>query len=171
MDISRITFPLYKLRAYLNIDKTALGKIKITTIKGEYILDDISMQGLTFEERRARLPIIYPLEKVYKLKEKVLYLRQLVKYKSGTTFIDMNGVLLQYKKSSKLFNVNSYLINRKRLIGNNWTVIYLKGHEQPYLIGFDVGPSIGYASVMDTEWGPLLYDLTSIKHETYRRKI
>jgi len=164
-----IQFPLYKLRSYLNIDKNPLGLIKITTIKGTYIFDDTSIQG-TFEERRAKLGLHYPDKPIYKLKEKVLYLRQLVKYKSGTTFVDLEGNILKYRKSSSLFEIKSYKIIRKRPYGN-WTIINIEEQEQPYLIGQVVLPTTTHASIMDTKWGPLLYDLTNKKHEPYRRKI
>ena len=169
MDLGKIKFPLYKLRSYLNIDTNLLGLVKITTIKGEYIFDDINLKG-DFEERRSNLALHYPGKKIYKLKERVMYLRQLVKYKSGTTFVDFNGNILKYSKSTKLFQIKSIKINRKVEHGN-WTVIYLEGFEQPYLVGQTMLPTTTYASVMGTRWGPFLYDLTNKYHEPYRRKI
>jgi len=167
--MDRVQFPLYKLRSYLNIDKNPLGITKITTIKGEYLFDDISIPG-NFEERRAKLALDFPNKRVYKLKERVIYLRQLVKYKSGTTFVDKCGSLWKYKKSSSLFKIKSHKITRKTPSGN-WTVISIEGQEQSYLVGEVVLPTTTHASIMETKWGPLLYDLTNIKHEPYRRKI
>lgn len=165
----RIEFPLYKLRSYLRIKTNPLGKIKITTIKGTYVFDDLSISG-TFEERRAKLAMKYPGEQIYKLKERVLYLRQLVKYKSGTTFVDMEGRLFKYNKSTKLFKITSHKIIRRKPYGN-WTILNIEGHEQPHLVGQVVLPTTTHASIMDTKWGPMLYDLTSEKHEPYRRKV
>lgn len=164
-----VTFPLYKLRSYLEIDKNPLGLIKITTIKGVYIFDDTSISG-TFEERRSKLIAQYPGEKLYKLKERVLYLRQLVKYKSGTTFVDMNGTLFKYNKSTKLFDITSHKIERKKPYGN-WTILNIAGQEQPLLVGQTVLPTTTHASIMHSSWGPMLYDLTSKQHEPYKRKI
>ena len=106
MDISTVRFPLFKLRSYLEIEHKPLGLVKVTTIKGTYILDDLSLPG-NLEDRRIQLYGQYTDKEIYKLKEKVLYLRQLVKYKSGTTFIDVNGKILKYKKSSKLYKITS----------------------------------------------------------------
>lgn len=167
--MGKIEFPLYKLRSYLKISKNPLGKIKITTIKGTYVFDDLSIPG-TFEERRAKLSIRYPGEKIYKLKERILYLRQLVKYKSGTTFVDTEGNLFKYNKSSKLFKITSHKITRRKPYGN-WTILNVEGQEQTYLVGQTVLPTTTHASIMDTKWGPMLYDLTNEKHEPYRRKV
>lgn len=167
--MKNVNFPLYKLRSYLKIDKKPLGPIEITTIKNTYIFDDLSIPG-TFEERRAQLAIRHPNKPIYKLKEQVLYLRQLVKYRSGTTFVDMDGHLFKYHKSSKLFKVTSHEITRKRPYGN-WTILSIEGEEQPYLVGQIVLPTTTHASIMHTKWGPMLYDLTSKKHEPYRRKV
>lgn len=167
--LDKIQFPLYKLRAYLDIDISPLGKIKITTVKGIYVFDDNSLVG-DFEERRSNLRLHYPNENIYKLKERILYLRQLIKYKSGTTFVDHNGTLFKYTKSTKLFEVRSSKIVRKREHGN-WTVISIEGEEQPYVVGQVVLPTTTHASLMYTRWGPLLYDLTSKAHKPYKRKI
>lgn len=164
-----VVFPLYKLRSYLSIDTNPLGLIKVTSIKGEYVLDDTSIDG-TFEERRVILSTKYPTEKIYTLKEKVLYLRQLVKYKSGTTFIDYNGKIFKYSKSSKLFWINSHKITKKTNY-HNWTVIYVENIEFPFLVAKIVGYDTTHASIMETQWGPFLYDLTTKAHEPYKRKL
>jgi len=169
MNISEVTFPLYKLRSYLNVEETALGIVKITSIKGTYILDDKTYNG-TFSERRIAMLKEYPTEKIYKLKERINFLRQLIKYKSGTNFIDYNGYILKYKKSSKLFDIKSYEINTISP-HDNWNIINLIGLEQAFLIGGSISPITRYASIMDTQWGPFLYDLTSKHHESYKRKI
>ena len=169
MDIAKVVFPLYKLRSYLSIDKHPLGAVLITTVKAEYILDDLNINA-PFPERRAVLGLNHPNRKVYKLKEKVNYLRQLVKYRTGTTFIDHNGTLFRYKKSSKLHEVKSYPIIRKKPMGN-WTVIRVDKLELSLLVSEKLTPETNFASIMHTDVGPFLYDLTSEQHEMYRRKI
>ena len=164
-----VKFPLYKLRSYISIDRYRFDAIKITTIRGTYIFDDHSIPG-TFEERRAKLSMMHPNMPVYKLKERVLYLRQLVKYKSGTTFVDSEGNIFKYQKSSKLFKITSHKITRKKAYGN-WTILNVEGQEQPFLVGQAVLPTTTHASIMHSSWGPMLYDLTSKQHEPYKRKI
>jgi len=169
MDISTIVFPLYKLRSHLSIEKNPLGIVKITTIKGTYILDDQSLDG-DFQTRRVKMYSEYSDEKIYKLKEKVIYLRHLVKYKSGTFFVDSTGKIIKYKKSSRLYPIKSKRIERK-IIKENWTNIYVAGLEIPFVVGHALTYKTKYASIMYTDWGPFLYDLTSKQHEVYLRKI
>ena len=169
MDLKHITFPLYKIRSHLSIEENALGKVKIKTIKNEYILDDKSINA-TFPVRRTKLKIIYPKEEIYPLSEQVLYLRQLVKYRSGTIFIDYNGTILKYKKGKKLFNVESRKILSKRE-EDNWTIIQVENVEIPFLIGNVLPNNVTHASIMITSSGPFLYDLTNQYHEPYKRKL
>jgi hypothetical protein len=169
MSLASIVFPV-KLRHYLNIQTNELGLVEVTSIKGKYIFDDKGMKEMPFHERRLLLKTKYPEEKIYKLKERVPYLRQLVKYKSGTTFVDHKGKIFKYKKSSKLFKVKSHKINYKDRQGN-WTLFYVNGLEIPFVVGEALKYNAKYASIMHTKWGPFLYDITSEPHEMYRRKI
>ena len=169
MAINNIVFPIYKLRSYIKLERTPLDLVEVTTIKGKYILDDKGINA-PFPERRLMLKNKYPNEKIYKLKEQVSYLRQLVKYKSGTTFIDYNGDIFRYRKSSKLFEVKSHKIERVKEHGN-WTIFEVVGIETPFMVGESLKYNIKYASIMHTKWGPFLYDLTSSPHEPYRRKL
>ena len=167
--LADITFPIYKIRSYLDIETNLMAQVLITTIKDTYILDDLAYNG-NLEERRLKIQQESPLYKLYRLKERVIYLRQLIKYKSGATFIDITGKIFKYKKSSGLYNIESLPILRKK-ISDNWTILYLQGVEIPFLVAHTVKPNVKFASLMYTNQGPLLYDLTSKYHERYRRKI
>ena len=148
MLINKVVFPLYKLRSYLSIDENPLGLVKITTIKGEYVIDDKSINA-PFHERRLLLFSQFPKDKIYKLKERVAYLRQLVKYKSGTTFIDYNGNIIKYTKSTKLFDIKSHkILNINKY--DNWTIFYVRGIEIPFMIGEHLKYNVKYASIMHT---------------------
>jgi|SRR5210317_1181797 len=167
--INNVTFPLYKLRSYISIEHTPLEIIEVTTITGKFILDDKNIEG-PFETRRAALYAKYPKERIYKLKERIPYLRQLIKYKSNTTFIDATGIIFKYKKSSKLFEVKSHKILKKKFHGN-WTIFEVVNIDTPFLVGELFKYDVKYASIMHTKWGPFLYDLTSEPHDIYRRKL
>ena len=168
--LHNISFPLYKLRSYLNIEHKLLGAVLITTIKGEYIVDDTSLPG-ELEARRALLLTEHPNRKIYKLKERVLYLRQLVKYKSGTTFIDADGKIFKYQKSGKLNTVVSKKITRIKKITETRIVIFVEGYECPFLIYENLSSKAKYVSIMYTDSGPFMYDITSKRHRDYKRKI
>ena len=169
MSIASVVFPIYKLRSYIRLEQNPLDIVEVTTIKGKYILDDKGINA-PFQERRALLKDKYPDSKIYKLNERVPYFRQLVKYKSGTTFIDYNGDIFKYRKSSKLFEVKSHKIERSKEHGN-WTIFTVVGIETPFMLGETLKYNAKYASIMHTKWGPFLYDITSKPHEIYRRKI
>ena len=51
---------------------------------------------------------------------------------------------------------------------NEWN---LEGIEIPFLIGSVLLPTTTHASIMQTQWGPFLYDLTNKYHKPYKRKI
>lgn len=155
------------MRSYLSIDTNPLGLVKVKTIRGTYILDDTSINK-AFPERRVILRHIYDKSQIYSLKERVIYLRQLVKYKSGTIFIDHSGELIKYNKSSKMFDVKCHEIVRNVPYGK-WSIINVAGIEIPFIVGDRVKSK--YASIMHSIWGPFLYDLSSEKHEPYKRKI
>ena len=167
--LANVTFPIYKIRSFLDIETNPLAQVLITTIKDTYILDDLAYNG-NLEERRLKIKEECPRYKLYRLKERVLYLRQLVKYKSGSTFIDITGKIFKYKKSSGLHMVDSVYILKSRP-SDGWTILYLQGIEIPFLVAHRVNSKVKYASLMHTDQGPLLYDLTSEYHDPYRRKI
>lgn len=164
-------FPLYRMGKFIDIYTTPLGVKKITTVKKEYILDDPSLPG-DFAARRLKLRKRYGKDALYHFKERVDLLRQLVKFPGNTAFIDKNGKLIRYVKTSKLYEVRSLPIVSIKEIENIWSVITVKGISQKFLIGFDIKRKyIKYASIMFTKDGPFLYDLTTEPHEVYRRKI
>jgi hypothetical protein len=169
MELTQVEFPLFKMRAFNSIEKSPLGLVKVHTVKGTYILDDLSIND-SFIQRRIKLAQANPGKKIYSLSERVSYLRQLVKYKSGSIFVDYNGNLINYRKSSKLYNVTSHkIVNKTKR--DNWTIIHLVDIEIPFLVALSSTSKATHASIMDTQWGPFLYDLTSEPHAPFKRKI
>jgi hypothetical protein len=169
LTLDNVKFPVYKLRQYINMEHTLLDVIKIQTIKGTYILDDTSLSG-TFAQRRLQLRNHYSELKPYKLKDQILYLRQLIKYPSKTKFIDSDGHLFEYNKGKKFFKVKSYKITRYNE-RNNWGYLYLDSLEQPFMVTQPLTFETKYASIMHTDKGLLLYDLTKEYHKPYNRKL
>jgi len=110
-------------------------------------------------------------KELYPLTEQVNYLRQMYKYKTGTNFIDSLGNLFAYKKSSGLNKVIARKIVSHCEI-DNFTVFLVEGIYQPFIVDYGLKErGIYYASIMETDYGPFLYDLVKEYHETYRRKI
>jgi len=162
-----IEFPIYKIRSYEEMDKNPLGKIKIYTISGEWILDDLSVEGETLGIRRLKIPE----NKRYKLGHKVDTLRQMLKHPGGTIFIDNKGHLFKYTKGSERFLVESKSILKKEFITKG-TILHIKDLPTPQLIPYKhLAEDINYASIIFTKYGPFVYDYTKQAHEPYRRSI
>ena len=164
-----IKFPIWKLRRFTRMDNK-LDTIYITTAYNTYIIDDKSLKG-DLAKRRYQLlsmPILndYPL---YPLKEKLNLLRQMVKYPTGTYFIDSDGLIFKYKKSSRLNWVECKKIKSWNKVDNR-TVFYVDKQRMPYVTDLELD-YIPYASIMYTETGPLIYDFTTEYHKPYKRKI
>ena len=169
--LNKIAFPLYRIRHYLSIDTNPLGVVKITTVKKTYILDDKSYPQRDYAARRVAMVKDYPEDKIYRLGERVDFLRHLVKYPSGTTFINKFGDLICYKKGRKLFPVISKHIIYKHIMDNGWTRIAVDDVDIEFLLTYRLPWEAKYASIMMTNFGPFLYDITKEKHEVYKRKI
>lgn len=162
-----IEFPVYKIRNYEEMEKTPLGKVKIRTITGEWIVDDISIEGDSLGKRRLHIPA----EVRYKLGDRVDTLRQMIKYPGGTIFIDNKGYLFKYTKGSERFLIESKPIIKKELVTEG-TILHIKDLPSPQLIPYKhLAENIKYASIIFTNYGPFVYDYTSEPHEPYRRSI
>lgn len=110
-------------------------------------------------------------KELYPLYEQINYLRQLYKYASGENFIDSKGHIFKYKKTSKLNKVECRSIKKYAEI-DNYTVFQVEGLYQLFYVDYYIRDrSINYASIMNTEYGPFLYDLVKDYHDPYRRKI
>ena len=172
MNLHEVEFPLYKMRTYQKIRENLLGRKFIITRKKEYVLDDCSYAG-NYAERRLRMKLD-GIEDIYPLDIRVEGTEDLVKYPTGTVFIDNTGKLFKYKKTSaKYYPVESRKIIKLVKSDKPYAIrslIYVDGYD----IAFKYHKSIKrekYASVMSTPNGPLLYDLTEEPHKTFKRKI
>jgi hypothetical protein len=163
--LHRVEFPLYKLGKFVSIDKNPVGPVYITTVRGKYILDDTSLSG---DLGRRRLHIIGDK---YPLRGTIFTLRELFKFPSGTYFIDKNGHIFKYKKGKARYLVESKKIYKKELRPEGM-VCYITDLPNPIRLGVTLEAQLkDYASIMSTNYGPILYDLTQEYHEPYRRSI
>lgn len=163
--LHKVEFPIYKLGRYLKIRRNPVGPVYITTIREEYILDDLSLEG---KLGRRRLHII---GNKYPLRGAIFTLRELLKFPSGTRFIDNNGHIFQYKKGRARYLVESKKICKKELRPEG-LVCYITDVPSPILLSPNIeAQEKDYASIMYTNYGPILYDLTQEYHEPYRRSI
>lgn len=167
--LNKIQFPLYKLGNYKKIDKNILGPVTITTRYNKYLLDDVSMPYNSIAMRRLAAKSKYPL---YNFKATLFSLRELFAEKSGSKFIDSAGVLFTYKKGKRRYNVLSKLITSKEKLHAGGLLITVKDMPTVYKVAFNRNNwESDYASMIITDMGPLLYDLTRDTHEPYKRAI
>lgn len=110
-------------------------------------------------------------DEIYKFRAKIDNLRQLIKYPSGTLFIDKYGKLFKYKKGKKQYSVVCRNILKREQVPEG-VVLHIEEVPSPHIIYYStLADNIKYASVMLTDYGPLVYDYTAEKHEPYRRSI
>ena len=167
--LSKIQFPVYKLGSYKKIDKNILGPITITTRYNKYLLDDVSLPYNTLAMRRLMAKSKYPW---YSFKATLFSLRELFAEKSGTKFIDSTGALFTYKKGSRRYSVISKLITSKERLHAGGLLIIVKDMPSIYKVAFNRNNwESDYASMVITDMGPLLYDLTRDTHDPYKRAI
>jgi hypothetical protein len=165
--LNEIQFPIYRIREFQEIT-TKLGRTSIKYRNKWTVIDDTTVDG---NLGRRRLILSYSGLDMYPLMEQLKTLRQMLKYPSKTNFIDWDGHLFKYKKTSKLHTVTSYPIE-KCTINGGWTLIRVGPGDQDYAVSENLQKQgITHASIMMTNSGPFLYDLTSEYHDPYRRKI
>lgn len=169
--MKQVNFPIWKLRKFQEIDRTILGLVKIKSRNTWYILDDTSIKEDFLKNRRLKLLKRYPKKEIYHLNNKINYLRQLIKCKNRSYFIDTKGNIFSYIKTSGLNKIISKKIIKCNII-NDYSVFFVQDEYYPFLVNYDINArNINYASIMYTKYGPLLYDLTKDRHNEYKRKI
>ena len=167
----QINFPLFKLGEYEEIEETLMGKVYIYTTRGKYLLDNKALPYSKYSQRRLRLKGTKKVP-LYKFRATVHNLRNLVKFPSGTRFIDVQGNLFKYKKQRKLYKVLSHKILKKKPTNDGSCIVHIEKFNSPYLIDSNfVASNTNYISIIYTKDGPLIYDYTTERHEPYRRSI
>lgn len=155
--------------AIQNLETSPLGRVYVYTVKGKYLLDDKSIDSELLSIRRLRME---PRDmEVYKFRGRIDTLRQLVKYPSGTIFVDKYGDIFKYKKGRKRHLVESRKI-LKRTMSDKGMLLHIDGIPTPHLLEYKtLEDRVKFVSVMLTDKGPLIYDYTATQHEPYRRSI
>ena len=164
-----LRFPLYKMGEFESMTTNALGLIKITTYKNEYVLDDTCSNEPNYFRRRIKLRAQgYEL---YHLKIKIDTVEELIKYKAGTHFIDKSGYIFRYTKGSKFYKLESHKIVKKAYDPERGTILYVKDIPHPILYPHRTQAYIKYAGLLNIEGGHMLYNLSEAPFKTTRRKI
>ena len=164
-----LEFPIYKMGDFENIETNALGLKKITTYKNTYVLDDIGSKEPNYFRRRIKLASEgYTL---YHLRIRADTIEELIKYKTGTHFIDKSGHVFRYKKGKKFYKLESHPIQKKIFDPERGTIVYLRDIPHPILYPHRIPAYIRYAGLLNIEGGHILYNLTDKQFKTTRRKI
>ena len=143
--------------------------VKIETEYNEYLLDNLAIQEKSLAKRRITLHRYG--DKVYPLRKRVHNISELIKYPTGTKFIDAEGHIFTYNKGNKFYSLKYYAIGSIK-----------PGKELgSYIIWL---PEIGYAfetfsyefnyrfvGILDTPMGYIVYEFSEEHKPVTRRKI
>ena len=164
-----LSFPVYKLGAYLEIETNALGLTYITTHLKRYVLDDTNMKDMDYPLRRMRLKregyTLYPLKKMIKT------FSGIIGYPSNTKFIDMNGNLFNYVKGNRFYRLTCHKITKRVFDPERGSILYADGINCPILHEGRVHLVIQYMGLLEVDGGYLLYNLLAVPFSPTRRKI
>jgi hypothetical protein len=158
-------FPIYKVPEFDSL-RNVLGKVKVTKRGKEYLLDDKRLSG---DLAARRLQLKAKKEKLFPLKTRIDTLRQLVKRPSGEQYIDSKGIMFKYKKGNKRYPLISEKI-RKIIPKNGLYIVHVDKINSPFVV-FLKDDRVEFASILYTDSGPFLYDLTRENHAPTRRAI
>lgn len=167
--LSKMKFPLFKMRAFEEITTNGFGHIVVVTNNNKWVLDDPSIDEPDYFRRR----IIMKSRKyeLYPLYEKVDNISQLMKYKSGTYFIDRSGKYFKYKKGNKYYNLNYWKIKKRLYDPNRGSMVFVKGLPMPFYFATRVPFNYKYLGLLNVDGGFLVYDLSEEKKDDTRRKL
>ena len=170
--LNEILFPIYKLGSYVEIKKNPIGPIYIITKYKRYILDDISIPEETLARRRLIIGSQKLKVPLYKFRGTLFFLRDMLKEKSNTLFIDSTGKMLRYQKGSKRFKVVCEQVNTREKCPEGNLLVGICNFPGLVRVPYNsYNLTAKYASILYSDNGPMLYDLVEEYHEPYKRGI
>lgn len=171
--LSDIVFPVYKLGSYVSITNAPLGEVYITTKYKRYILDDTSIPEPSLARRRLVIGSKKLKIPLYKFRGTFFFLRDMIKEKGNTLFIDSLGKLFRYKKSNKRSVVVCEQILTKTKDSDGSLIVGICNFPGLVRVPYNsFNLNAKYASVLySSSVGPMLYDLVEEHHEPYKRCI
>ena len=167
--IFNLEFPVFKMGQFEKIETNSLGLVKVTTYRNEYVVDDTNSKEPNYFRRRIKLR--EEGYNMYHLKIRADTVEELIKYKTGTHFIDKSGYIFRYTKGKKFFKLESHPIVKRAFDPDRGTILYLYDIPHPILYPHRIPAYIKFAGLLEIDGGHMLYNLTKQQFITTRRKI
>lgn len=169
MLLTDITFPIFPIRSGKLYIKDGIDYIN--TGKSVWQVDNKNLMGKTLVGRRFGIP----RKERYPLTLSIFNISQLLNYKKGTRFIDSLGNIFKYKKT-RMEKLEYHKILGKRQVEDNWA-LFTEAYAHPFYVTkglfnrvYEYGENI-YVGLLGYHGGHLVYDLSTTKHKTTRRKV
>ena len=128
--LQSIAYPVYRLPSKPNVDEDVMYYYTETEKGGEVrgklqLIDDRNVEGDTLAKRR--LKIYSEGTPLYRLKDAIFFLGDLIKMATASTyFIDSNGKLFNYKKSTSV-KLRYYKISKVLPLNTGGAIIEVSG--------------------------------------------
>lgn len=172
--LQEISYPVFKLPDKPNVQDGVLyyysESEKDGVTKGKLqIVDDANLPGVTLSSRR--LQILKDGGVLYKLRNAIFFLGDLIKVSGANTyFIDSNGKLFSYKKD-KMYKLRFYPIAQILPINTGGAIIEVKGMPSRFKTLLTPSDDVKYAGVLHMGMANILYGLYEELPKDTRRSI
>lgn len=176
INLAEISFPVYRL-GYRYPDTTngaSVLRYAYTNKAGEVVeyqrvVDDTNQPGRTLAERR--LTLLSDGVKLASIRKAIFFLSDLVKLaKPKLWFIDSNGLLFQYKKSTRV-QLEMLEISKILHIATGGAIIEAKGYKTRFKTLYLPPSDIKYVGIIKYGMAKILYGLYREKPENTWRMI
>lgn len=175
MDLSKISFPIYKLGKEAPIEEEGVSfylKIYETDTVRKFlplVIDDKNMKGSTLARRRLLLKS--KEIKLYTLSKAIFFIADLIKLTVGTSYyIDSTGKIFEYKKTTTVPLIFKK-IKKVIPIKTGGATIEIEGISTRYKTLFLPRLECKYAGLLKVGMGYILYGLYENKLPDTKRKI
>jgi hypothetical protein len=172
--LQEISYPVFKLPDKPNKEDGILYYYSESERGGELkgklqIVDDTNLPGASLASRR--LQILKEGGSLYRLHNAIFFLGDLIKVSTSSTyFIDSNGKLFKYKKSTSA-KLRFYPINNIFPISTGGAIIDVKGIPSRFKTLIMPDESVRYAGILHMGMANILYGLYSELPKDTRRKL
>lgn len=179
MNLLNISWPVFRLgehkpqtldgvvfysKEYVSLDDDAQTKV------GLRIVDDTTLPGTTLGQRRLQLAQLEGV-RLFKIKLALYFLHDLIKIaKQSTWFIDSQGQVFQYRKSTRA-KLSFHKIEKILPIEGMGCVVQVKGIPQRFKCLFKPTPNQDWAGVLKWGLGYLIYGFYEHEHKTTHRLV
>lgn len=171
MLLTEINYPIFPIRSHNKL-YVKDGIDCIDTALNKWQIDNKNLVGETLAARRFGIPreIRYPLTFT------LFNLTQLLNYKKGHMFIDNLGNIFSYKKT-RMEKLEYHKVIGKSYADEGNCALHVEAYSMPFYVTkglfnriYGYGEEI-YVGLLGYHGGHLVYDLSTEKKDTTRRKV